>query len=189
MMKNLILLIIVSLYTIMFANGSLITDLGQVFMPINRKIPGGSPISTCDVQNDQILTMKYLHISPNPPERGANLTITASGILEEDVEEGAYVELEVHLGLIKLLSLTLDLCELLEDNKLSVSCPLEAARYKIEKVVEIPKQVPPGVYTVQARAYTEDGDEIVCLSGKTSFPPVVRRWKSIIRQIFTFQWW
>ena len=108
---------------------------------------------------------------PNPPQRGANLTITASGILKQEIEEGAYVDVEVRLGYIKLLTQTYDLCEQLEENDIGgLRCPLEAGVYDLEKIVEIPAEVPPGKYSVIARAYNLDDSEITCLTGDVIFP-------------------
>lgn len=140
--------------------------------PSNSKpIPGGSPVSQCDVSESQLLELSSLHLTPNPPVRGKNVTITAVGDLLDEVDEGAYVDVEVRLGYIKLLTQTFDLCETLEDNDVGgLTCPLSAGHYSVQKEVEIPAEVPPGKYVVLARAYNVDDELITCLTGEIVFP-------------------
>lgn len=137
----------------------------------NQPIPGGSPLYKCDVNEPQLLELSIVELTPDPPVRGKNLTITAVGKLLEQVEEGSYVDVEVRLGYIKLLTQTFDLCETLEDNDVDgLTCPLAAGRYSIKKEVEIPAEVPPGKYVVLARAYNVDDQLISCLTGEIVFP-------------------
>ncbi|SCU93937.1 LAME_0F05512g1_1 [Lachancea meyersii CBS 8951] len=137
----------------------------------NKPISGDSPLQQCDADEKQLLDIKLVNLLPNPPVRGENVTISAAGYVKDTIVEGAYVDVEVRLGYIKLLSQTYDLCEELEKNDVDgLKCPIEVGDYMIEKTVEIPQEVPPGKYSVVARAYTEDDDEITCLSGDVYFP-------------------
>lgn len=137
----------------------------------NKPIPGDSPLLKCDAGEAQLLDLHNVNLIPNPPQRGENLTIGASGHLLKTVVEGAYVDVEVRLGYIKLLSQTYDLCQELEDNDIGgLSCPLLPGEYNLEKIVQIPNEVPPGKYSVIARAYTVEDDEITCLTGDVIFP-------------------
>ncbi len=136
---------------------------------LNEPIPGESPLELCDTQASQILTLESLRMDPVPPQRGENLTIIASGTLSATVEEGAYVDVDVDYGLIKLIHATYDLCEELPN--VDMKCPIKKGHYEIKKQVEIPSQVPPGQYRVVARAYTKDDALITCLTGEVVFPP------------------
>lgn len=137
----------------------------------NKPISGDSPLQQCDASEKQLLDLQLVNLLPNPPVRGENVTISAAGYVKDTIKEGAYVDVEVRLGYIKLLTQTYDLCEELENNDIGgLKCPIAAGDYKIEKTVEIPQEVPPGKYTVLARAYTEDDDEITCLTGDIFFP-------------------
>ncbi|QLQ80303.1 hypothetical protein HG537_0D03040 [Torulaspora globosa] len=147
------------------------------FLPIlpfdNKPVPGGSPLYQCDVSEKQNLEIFTVDLAPNPPVRGKNLTISAVGKLHETVKEGAYVNVEVRLGYIKLLTQTYDLCETLEENKVDgLTCPLAAGPYSVVKEIEIPAEVPPGKYVVLARAYNVDDELITCLTGEIVFPAV-----------------
>lgn len=140
-------------------------------LPLTRPVPGDSPVELCDISTKHSLKLYSVDITPNPPERGANLTITASGLLYEDITDGAYVDVVVNYGYIKLLTQTYDLCEELPN--VDMTCPIVSGDYTLTKEVEIPGEVPPGKYTVFARAYNKDDTMITCLTGSVEFPPVL----------------
>lgn len=72
---------------------------------------------------------------------GKNLTITASGTLSKDVEEGTKVHLQVKYGLIRILNQEVDLCE--QADKLNLKCPLKKGPMTLTRDVEMPKEIPP----------------------------------------------
>ncbi|KAG7194899.1 Phosphatidylglycerol/phosphatidylinositol transfer protein [Scheffersomyces spartinae] len=133
-----------------------------------KPVPGGSPIMNCDASVSQLLSLHSVVISPNPPERGQNLTFIAKGYLDKPILDGAYVEVDVKYGFIKLIHQTFDLCE--EITKVDLSCPVADGEQVIVKEVEVPQEVPPGQYIVNARAYTKDDEFITCLSAVVDFP-------------------
>jgi len=145
-------------------------------LPGEKPIPGDSPVAICDVTEKQLLTIDLVELSPNPPQRGLNLTVSAIGHLSEDVDEGAYVDVDVRYGYIKLISQTYDLCE--QVGEVDLKCPLSKGEYKLAKTVEIPDQVPPGKYIVYARAYTKDDEFIACITATVVFS-VDSSWKVI----------
>lgn len=132
-----------------------------------KPVPGDSPIIQCDITAPQILELKKVVVTPNPPEKGQNLTFTAVGVLAEDIEDGAYVEVDVRYGFIRLIHQTFDLCE--EITKVDLECPIKKGKQIITKEVEIPEEVPPGKYIVNAKAYTKDDHFITCLSATVEF--------------------
>ncbi|CCD22824.1 sterol transporter NDAI_0A06700 [Naumovozyma dairenensis CBS 421] len=137
----------------------------------SRPIPGDSPLLQCDISERQILNIDQIDLSPNPPARDSKLEISASGQIFGTIEKGAYVDVEVRLGYIKLLTQTFDLCETLEENDVDeLTCPIKAGSYVLSKSVDIPAEVPPGKYIVVARAYTVDDDLITCITGEVIFP-------------------
>ncbi|ODV98224.1 hypothetical protein PACTADRAFT_36815 [Pachysolen tannophilus NRRL Y-2460] len=137
-------------------------------LPGEKPVPGDSPVSICDSDQAQILSLTSLVISPNPPVRNANLTISALGVLDKTIEDGAYVEVDVRYGYIKLLHQIFDICE--EIQQVNMTCPIEKGEHDITKEVEIPNEVPPGKYVVYARAYTKDDEFIACITGTVEFP-------------------
>ncbi|CAD1810677.1 ML domain family protein [Candida parapsilosis] len=133
-----------------------------------KPVPGKSPIEVCDYSSKQLLTLDEITISPNPPEAGANLTFTAKGTLDKTITDGAYVEVDVRYGFIKLIHQTYDICK--EITKVDLECPIEKGKQVITKEVEIPEEVPPGKYLVTARAFTKDDEYITCLTATVEFP-------------------
>ncbi|RCK66207.1 Phosphatidylglycerol/phosphatidylinositol transfer protein [Candida viswanathii] len=148
---------------------SLIPQSSNTRLYANTKpVPGDSPIEVCDFTESQLLVLNQVDLAPNPPEAGSNLTFTAVGTIDETIKDGAYVEVEVRYGFIKLIHQTYDLCE--EITKVDLECPIKKGEHVITKVVEIPEEVPPGRYLVTARAYTKDDEYITCLTATIVFP-------------------
>lgn len=137
--------------------------------PDEKPVPGNSPIIQCDALTKQVLTLQKVVIDPDTPTRGQNLTFVASGFLKEDIVEGAYVDVDVRYGFIRLIHQTFDLCE--EVQNVDMECPINKGQQLISKLVEIPNEVPPGKYIVNARAYTVNDELITCLSATVEFPP------------------
>jgi capsular polysaccharide biosynthesis protein len=73
--------------------------------------------------------------------RGQSLLIQATGTVKEDILEGAYVNLEVKYGYIKLINTVADLCK--EIKNVELECPIEKGNISITKTVELPKEIPP----------------------------------------------
>lgn len=61
--------------------------------------------------------------------------------MKETIKEGAYVQLVVKYGLIRLVNTRADLCE--QVSNVDLECPIEEGRLSITKEVDIPKEVPP----------------------------------------------
>ena len=118
-------------------------DQSPLLSPLeSTKVPGKSPVELCSLTpTDDLVDIKYINITPNPPLAGHNLTIEAMGDLKTTVEEGAYANFEVKYGFIKLLSGTADLCE--KAAEVDLQCPIEKGQVKFQKVVELPSQIPP----------------------------------------------
>jgi len=124
-------------------------------------VPGENPLVYCGDPDSYTLKIDSVTLSPNPPKAGQKLTITASGTVGEKVVEGAYVNLVVKYGLITLISQTADLCDQLEN--VDLKCPLEKGKMVLTKEVELPKQIPPGKYSVLADVYNDDDKQVTCL--------------------------
>ncbi|EAA28229.1 putative phosphatidylglycerol/phosphatidylinositol transfer protein [Neurospora crassa] len=133
-------------------------------------VPGKSPLRFCDAaadRKDDIVTIEEVILTPNPPEAGQTLTIEASGIVKEAIEEGAYVNLQVKYGYIRLINTSADLCK--EMKNVELECPIKKGRLSITKNVELPKEIPPGKYTVEADVYNSDDKHITCLTATVFF--------------------
>ncbi|EON97411.1 putative phosphatidylglycerol phosphatidylinositol transfer protein [Phaeoacremonium minimum UCRPA7] len=132
------------------------------------KVPGDSPLELCDKDHgDDIVSIESVDLLPNPPEAGEDLVIKAVGTVYETIEDGAYVVLQVKYGLIRLISTKASLCEQIQN--VDMECPIEPGVLTITKSVELPKEIPPGKYTVFADVYTKDGEPITCLTATVVF--------------------
>jgi len=96
------------------------------------------------------------------------LSIEVVGELLEDIEQGAYVILQVKYGLLRLVNTQVDLCE--QVSNVDLECPISKGSVTITKDVELPNEIPPGTYSVFADAYTFNGTHIVCLEANVQFP-------------------
>ncbi|KAH7030856.1 ML domain-containing protein [Microdochium trichocladiopsis] len=131
-------------------------------------VPGDNPLQFCDADRSQdTVIIDNVDLAPNPPQAGTDLLIKASGTVLEPIEDGAYVELVVKYGLIRLISTTADFCEQL--GNVDLECPIEKGKLEVVKSVEIPKEVPPGTYHVEAKVFNKDDTPITCLTATVKF--------------------
>ncbi|OJI86241.1 hypothetical protein ASPTUDRAFT_187642 [Aspergillus tubingensis CBS 134.48] len=152
----------------------------------NEAVKGDNPLEYCNDPSSYLLQIDHVDLTPNPPLPGKTLTIQATGTLNEKIEEGAYVNLEVKYGLITLVRQTADLCEQIVN--VDLECPLEKGEMTLTKQVELPRQIPPvrdslwyttidveinqvminqqGKYTVHADVYTKDDKHVTCLQAR-----------------------
>jgi len=131
------------------------------------KVPGKNPLYFCADPKDYIGQIDFVDLVPNPPVPGQKLTVTANGTFSKDIDPGATVFLQVKYGLITLIKQEADLCDNLP--KIDITCPIKEGVLAIEKEVDIPKQVPPGKYTVLADVNTVDKEKIVCMESTVFF--------------------
>ncbi|KAG2163380.1 hypothetical protein D6C84_07825 [Aureobasidium pullulans] len=130
-------------------------------------VPGDNPLLFCAAPKDNLLEIERVDLSPNPPSAGVTLSIKASGVLSQDIEEGAKVHLQVKYGLIRIINQEADLCENLKN--VDLECPLKKGPIDLTKDVDLPKEIPPGKYTVLADVYTKDNEKVTCLTASIVF--------------------
>merc|ERR1712093_399068 len=104
---------------------------------------------------DDAIEIKSLRVSPDPPEPGKKMTIYADGLAKQRITEGAYADVVVKLGLIKLISKRFDICDELRSANASLQCPIEAGAHEIVQSVDLPKEIPKAKFVVQAQAFTQ----------------------------------
>ncbi|OAX82060.1 hypothetical protein ACJ72_03588 [Emergomyces africanus] len=130
-------------------------------------VPGDNPLTYCSSPEQDILTIESVDLSPNPPIPGQTLAINASGTFSKQIDPGAKVLIQVKYGLIRLINQEADLCD--EITKVDLQCPLKKGKMSLSKLVDLPKEVPPGRYTVLAEVYTQDQERITCLQAEVTF--------------------
>ncbi|KAG9085814.1 Phosphatidylglycerol/phosphatidylinositol transfer protein [Ceratobasidium sp. UAMH 11750] len=105
-----------------------------------------------------------IQVWPDPPQIGKDLTVTARGLVTRRIEEGAYADVTVKLGLIKLLHKQFDICEEARNNNVTVQCPVEPGEYEVVHTVTLPKETPKAKFTIDVQGfvseYSEDPDMV-----------------------------
>ncbi|POW05407.1 hypothetical protein PSHT_10760 [Puccinia striiformis] len=147
-----------------------ISDLSNSFMKNlkydNSNNPSTQTILTfddCGKETDAV-TIESFEVDPNPPVPGQKLTIRGSGTVHRLIEvEGAYADIVVKLGsYIKILQKRFDICEELSKANATLQCPIEPGHYDIVQEVKLPREIPHAKYKVEARAFTQDDDDMAC---------------------------
>ncbi|KND00757.1 sterol transporter [Spizellomyces punctatus DAOM BR117] len=113
---------------------------------------------------DDIFHLESITVTPDPPKRGENLTVDVKGYLDEDVDAGAYADVRVKLGLIKLLDTRINLCD--EITRIDRECPIEKGPVHINHTVELPRELPPGKYQVFIDVTNYDEKHAACLKAE-----------------------
>lgn len=104
-----------------------------------------------------------LAISPDPPQRGQQLTVTLRGHLAKRVAEGSVLELEVRYMRIRLIKQRMDVCQELDKVENAPEyCPIEAGEKDWKYSVEMPQQAPPGKYNIQLNLRDQDDQQVWC---------------------------
>ncbi|KAH8889675.1 hypothetical protein GQ53DRAFT_188086 [Thozetella sp. PMI_491] len=143
-------------------------DDQSIILDDELDVPGKSPLKFCEAaRSDDLIEIKSVDLSPNPPEAGQELIITATGKVKEQIEQGSFVNLQVKYGYIRLVNMKADLCD--QIGNVDLECPIKEGILTITKSVELPKEIPPGKYTVHADVYTEDERRITCLDAVVTF--------------------
>ncbi|KAN0125165.1 ML domain containing protein [Russula decolorans] len=162
-----------ALFSIVFFALSLSANAASSQQPL--AYPDGSVHTTegwswtdCGLPTDAI-QIESISVSPDPPKPGQNLTVTVEASALEEVEEGAYADVEVKLGLIKLLHKEFDLCQEARNAETDVQCPVEKGHYVVEQTVALPKEIPKAKFIIKARGYTVDDDDLFCVDLKVNF--------------------
>ncbi|KAF7358737.1 hypothetical protein MSAN_01212700 [Mycena sanguinolenta] len=118
---------------------------------------------------EDVLQLQSLEITPDPPQPGQNLTVQVKATAVQRIENGAFADVTVKLGLIKILTKRFDLCKEARNAGTSVQCPVEPGDYVVEQTVALPKEIPPAKFTVAIRAYTADENDMMCVDIKADF--------------------
>ncbi|KAG2159945.1 ML domain-containing protein [Suillus bovinus] len=124
--------------------------------------------SDCGSPTDAV-QLKSISLSPDPPKPGQDLTVTVVATAQQPIEDGAFADVVVKLGLIKLLSKTFDLCEEARNANASIQCPVKEGDYTVVETVALPKEIPQAKFTVAVKGYTADELDMLCLDLKVDF--------------------
>lgn len=79
------------------------------------------------------MEIRDITLTPPFPEPGKELLIEAEGMIKEPIQDGAYVEVIVKIGVITLIRKTFDLCEEMQKNDV-LDCPVHKGPTKASVV-------------------------------------------------------
>ncbi|KAH9968972.1 ML domain-containing protein [Russula dissimulans] len=135
-----------------------------------------SPVHTTDGWDwkncgfsDDLVDIKSITVFPDPPKPGKDLTVTVHATTEERVDEGAYADVLVKLGVVKILTKRFDICEEARQANTSIQCPVNPGDYTVTQTVTLPREIPRAKFTVQAHGYTVDDDPMFCVELHVNF--------------------
>ncbi|KAG2180581.1 hypothetical protein INT44_003585 [Umbelopsis vinacea] len=141
-----------------FGQQTVFNELEEPNIPDNLKLCG---------DNNDLLVVQDISIEPNPPKKGEEMHVDFKGFLKEEVGSGAKIDVVVKYGAVRLLHRVFDLCE--QAPQVDKECPIEQGEFTANKTVALPKDIPPGKYTVMAQITTEDDRLITCITGTIVF--------------------
>ncbi|CAE6347443.1 unnamed protein product [Rhizoctonia solani] len=137
---------------------------------------GESPIFTqsrwswtdCGLPSDGV-QIKSIEVSPDPPKPGQDLTVTVIATADQPIEEGAYADVTVKLGLIKLLNKRFDICEEARNANATIQCPVQKGDHTVVQTVALPKEIPRAKFTVDVKGYSADEEDLACVKLNVDF--------------------
>lgn len=127
------------------------------------------------------LQIKSMTVTPDPPKPGSPVTLRIDATATRAIEDGAYFDLVVKLGLIKLIERKYDLFAELRGGGaegLELSCdtsdgkrPMPKGDTVLTAVIGLPREVPRAKLKLQVRAYTVDDDDLAAVDFDVDFLP------------------
>jgi len=164
------------LATSLIAALGLVTASCALTTPEQHPLAVSGPVRTteswewksCGLETDAI-QLDTIEVSPDPPQPGKDLTVKVTGTAQEVIQEGAYADVTVKLGLVKILTKTFYVCEEARNANATVQCPVQKGKYTVEQTVALPKEIPKAKFTVDVRGYTVDDEDMLCLQLKIDF--------------------
>ena len=113
--------------------------------------------------SDDLFNLESLELSPDPPRRSSPLTVKLKGYLKEKLDEGV-VEYEAKFGGFTLATGKLDGCPTLKEEPKLPQCPVAAGKIDVTHTVDLPWQIPPGRYLINAKGKRSiDDKQIFCI--------------------------
>ncbi|ORY96834.1 ML domain-domain-containing protein [Syncephalastrum racemosum] len=163
-MKNLFTATLALLFSVLLVRAF---DPSFVVQDQNDGFRASTDLITECSKPDDLLEIEYIDLNPDPPQKGETLTIDFKGELSEEVPEGTMAEVTVKFGVVQLIKKNFDLCK--EIKNIDEECPIPAGPLQITKSVDLPKEIPPGKYSVHAVVRTPEDKEVTCLNARVEF--------------------
>ncbi|GJE87589.1 phosphatidylglycerol/phosphatidylinositol transfer protein [Phanerochaete sordida] len=131
--------------------------------PLQASVSDRWSWTQCGDPETDPLKVISIEISPDPPKPGEDLTVNVVGEAREKIEDGAYADVVVKVGAIKILQKEFDLCEEARNAHANISCPVEKGEHTVEHTVTLPKEIPPAPFKVHIDGWTVEDEPLVCV--------------------------
>ncbi|MFF7989248.1 ML domain-containing protein [Kitasatospora xanthocidica] len=123
------------------------------------------------------LQIVSITVVPDPPTPGRSNVFTVNAVARDAIADGAYLDVTVKLGLVKLLHRRYDLlAELRGEGSLKLACdtsdgksPIPRGDMKLTLTLNLSSETPRGKLEVGVRGYTVDDDDLLALKAKVDF--------------------
>jgi len=128
---------------------------------------------------DDLLTIDSLTATPTAPQPGSDLQITIKGTTSADITAGAYIDVTVKLGLIKLLRKQFDLFEELRASSTTVGqatlnmtvaqqkdSVIPAGDFTLTYAITLAKEIPKARFNVTAEFWNTDDADIATIGAQ-----------------------
>jgi hypothetical protein len=117
-----------------------------------QPIPAATSIILCSSEDDA-MNVTSVSLSPDPPAKGADLTVSIRGELFEPLNVGAYLVAKVKKGTITFPQIRFSACDYIVGG-----CPVAKNITEVNMLFQIPKYAPGGEYDVKAMLYNVRSD-------------------------------
>eukprot|EP01116_Phalansterium_solitarium_P019050 TRINITY_DN5217_c0_g1_i1.p1 TRINITY_DN5217_c0_g1~~TRINITY_DN5217_c0_g1_i1.p1 ORF type:complete len:190 (-),score=50.62 TRINITY_DN5217_c0_g1_i1:115-684(-) len=114
--------------------------------------------SNCGSASDH-LQIKAVQITPDPPVIGQNLTVAATGVLDEQITSGV-VAVNIAWNGVPLISQNFSLCDIVTSVE---KCPLVAGPQSFKVSQLLPAQTPSGSFDGTVSGYDQNGQNVFCI--------------------------
>ncbi|WOO77365.1 Phosphatidylglycerol/phosphatidylinositol transfer protein [Vanrija pseudolonga] len=112
---------------------------------------------------ERLSLVSWIQLTPDPPQRGKELTVSFRTTVSEVLDEGAYADVAVNIGLVKVLRKQYDLCEEARNLNTSIQCPAQQGEYYVEHTFDLAKTIPEAKFNIKVRGFTVKEEPLVCL--------------------------
>ena len=100
---------------------------------------------------DDVMAVSSIVVIPDPPQKGENVTVRVTGVVQEEIRAGAYMLANMKKGPFKFPQIKFPVCDYL-----STGCPVEKGLHELDMIFEIPKMTPGGPYDIKVVLYNTD---------------------------------
>ncbi|KAG6884747.1 hypothetical protein C0993_008537 [Termitomyces sp. T159_Od127] len=114
-------------------------------------------------QSTDAIQIEDIVVTPDPPQPGKDMTVKRV-FIHYVCQDGAYADVKVKLGLVKLLDKRFDVCEEARKANATIQCPVEPGTYTVEQTVALPWEIPRAKFKVEIQGYTVEEDAMLCLN-------------------------